>query len=330
MREMNTVTPGKLLTSVARRSSDSSSSNISDDARNSHKSSFKTGTKSSSKTTTQKRISFKPEITLLPGHNTQASPTKIFQVAPEAGLDTAPTQKTSTFQAKLDFTKPFSKGFLHPAKKEFNVPDCFKKWIQHTRNATGSFVLLLYDNTTESSNHGHQITHEDQLPTSVVETISTYLHNHQVTQSGTLTGMVKFSIDCTWIQLKDIKKAYFKWLSANNIYLKQINFQADTVALAGWIYGAHADITRKDDSSNELRKRLELPPGVEFQLVPRFLNVAESKGSKNRFQFKAVAVETDGKNVSDVREAFYKLGNPEVENLRWPIMGKFPFVPMTF
>jgi hypothetical protein len=325
MREMNSASPVIGHTSKSKRSSSIASSR-------SNNSSTNNQNRSSPPSSPQASVLDDGFVTAraFQVHQTIKPTAKILTVAPESGrsnLGTAATQKSYTFMAQMDFNKPSANGFLQPKMSEINVSECFHKWIQRTRAVTPTFILHPYEDKDELP-VGHQITHEDQLPKDDVETYMMYYHNHRINARGTLTGMVKFSMNCPWWELKDMKKPYFGWLQANSVFLKQTSFQADTLALAGWIYGAHHDVTRKDDAYKELRNRLDLPMNIHFQLVPRTLNVTESKGSKNRFSFKAVAVEADGKHIARLREAFYKLGDPSNERERWPVTGQFLFVPM--
>ena len=56
--------------------------------------------------------------------------------------------------------------------------------------------------------------------------------------------------------------------------------------------------------------------------------MAVTKGAKIKNQFKALAIECDGKNVGKLKEALYKLGNPDEAQHHWPITSHFVFVPL--
>ena len=81
------------------------------------------------------------------------------------------------------------------------------------------------------------------------------------------------------------------------------------------------DVVRKEEVIQELRQRLEgiLPQDIPFQPTPRYLNITEQKGSNQRFNFKAIAIECDRKDVKTVQESFYQLGNPKEAREHWLI-----------
>jgi len=130
------------------------------------------------------------------------------------------------------------------------------------------------------------------------------------------------------MKLKEARSPYFQWLTNNRIYLRHISFVADNVALLGFLLGAHPDAARLLDLTNELSERLNLPEAIDFQLSPRNLTAIHNTVTKNKFGFKAIAVETDGKMAGAVWEAFFRLGDPKVEKHKWPITGNLLFVPM--
>ena len=130
------------------------------------------------------------------------------------------------------------------------------------------------------------------------------------------------------MKLKENRSPYFQWLTNNRIYLRHTSFDADTVVLLGFLMGAHPDAARLLDMQNELTERLNLPEKVDFQITPRTLTAVHNSVTKNKFSFKALAVETDGKMAGAVREALFRLGDPMVEKHRWAITGTYLFVPM--
>ena len=255
----------------------------------------------------------------------QGEAKQILKILPEHEEPEVSSLKTFTYLAELHFNKPLSaKGLKMENSKEFNVPNCFGHWIKRTREFNPDLIVFPY-----RDEGGHNpITHEDQLPKDDSDAIEVYFHNHRVENNGILKGMVRFSITEQWVKLKDSKSPYFKWLSNNRVYLRHNSFDADTMVLLGFMLGAHPDAVRLLDLTNELTERLNLPDNINFQLSIRNLTAIHSMVTRNKFGFKAIAVETDAKMTSAVREAFFRLGDPKVEKHKWPITGTYLFIPM--
>jgi len=210
-----------------------------------------------------------------------------------------------------------------------NVPRCLQQWISQTRLLSpGSFELLPYDEGP-SGTQGHPITHEDQLPANDASAYMSYYHNHRLLKNNQhLTGMIRFSLDLPWHIIKDPKKAYFNWLRSEGIFMGRHHFQMDTVAAAGWFFGVHPDVTRRDDSLPELYQRTGLPSSIRFQLSARTVNIPIMKNGSIKMAIHAIVVECDSKNVTQIREALFTLGDPATERIHWPVTGHFMFVPI--
>jgi len=247
----------------------------------------------------------------------------ILKQLPDQVQPTLVSTKSYTFIAELQFNKPISdKGIKLDNSKEFNIPTCFGQWIKRTRTVSPAIIIHPY----RQESGGNPITHEDQLPQEDSEAISQYFHNHRVERNGILKGMVRFSISEPWMTLKNQRSPYFKWLNNNRIYLRHTSFDADTVVLLGYFHGPHPDAARLLDMTNELMEQLNLPEGVDFQVVPRYLTVTDT--NKTKVEFKAIAVETDSKMAEKLKEALFRLGDPKVEKYKWPVTGKALFIPM--
>ena len=249
----------------------------------------------------------------------------VFKLLPEKEEPELASLKTYTYLAELHFNKPLSdKGQKMENSKEFSVPTCLGQWMKRTREFNSDLIVLPY-----RDEEGHNpITHEDQIPKGDSEAIDIYYHNHRVENNGILKGMVRFSITEQWVKLKDSRSPYFRWLSNNRVYLRHSSFDADTMVLLGFVLGAHPDAARLLDLTNEYMERLNLPDSINFQLSIRNLTAIHSTVTRNKFGFKAIAVETDAKMASSVREAFFRLGDPKVEKHKWPITGTYLFIPM--
>ena len=250
---------------------------------------------------------------------------KILKMLPEQVQPELSSIKTYTFLAELHFNKPISeKGVKMDNSEEFNVITCLGSWIKRTREIAPDLVLHSY----RDESGGNPITHEEQLPKDDSDAINLYFHNHRVDNSGILKGMIRFSASVPWMQLKDQRRPYFKWLSNNRIFLRRTGFDADSISLLGYLHGSHPDAARLVDMTNELKIRLQLPDDIDFQLTPRNLFAIDSQATKTKFSFKAIAVETDSKMAGPLREAFFRLGDPKVAKHKWPVTGNCLFVPM--
>ena len=247
----------------------------------------------------------------------------VLKQLPEKAKPEMVSTKMYTFIAEIQFNTPISeKGLKMDNSKEYSIPTCFGQWIKRTRTVSPSIIIQPY----RQESGGNPITHEDQLPQEDIEGISLYFHNHRVERNGILKGMVRFSITEPWVSLKNQRSPYFKWLANNRIYLRHTSFDADTIVLVGFLPGVHPDAARLLDLTNELSERLNLPAGIDFQLVPRYLTVMDSNQTK--VEFKAIAIETDGNMAEKLREKLFKLGDPKVEKHKWPVTGKALFTPM--
>eukprot|EP00590_Aulacoseira_subarctica_P007474 CAMPEP_0172436854 /NCGR_PEP_ID=MMETSP1064-20121228/71944_1 /TAXON_ID=202472 /ORGANISM="Aulacoseira subarctica , Strain CCAP 1002/5" /LENGTH=632 /DNA_ID=CAMNT_0013185283 /DNA_START=74 /DNA_END=1972 /DNA_ORIENTATION=+ len=255
----------------------------------------------------------------------QGEADQVFKLLPEQEQPELSSLQTFTYMAELQFNKPLSaKGLKMENSKEFNVPICLGQWIKRTREFNPDLIVLPY-REEEGKN---PLTHEEQLPQDDSDAIDTYFRNHRVENNGILKGMVRFSITVPWMKLKDTRSSYFKWLSNNRIYLRHNSFDSDTMVLLGFLLGAHPDAARLLDLTNELTERLNLPDKIHFQLSIRNLTAIHSTATGNKFGFKAIAIETDGRMASAVREALFRLSDPKVEKHRWPVTGSYLFIPM--
>ena len=48
--------------------------------------------------------------------------------------------------------------------------------------------------------------------------------------------------------IKERRKPYFNWMESEGIYLSKTNYKSDSISAVGWIFGAHPDVTRHEDS----------------------------------------------------------------------------------
>ena len=234
--------------------------------------------------------------------------------------------KTYTYIAELHFNKPLSeKGVIATGVKDYSVPICLGQWVKRAREATKeSLILLPYRDETG----GNPITNEDQIPKDDEEAIGQYYHNHRVENNGVLKGMIRFTSTVPWMELKNARSKFFKWMFNNKVYMRHTSFDADTIVLLGYLHGVHPDAARLTDLTKELKERMSLPQGTDFQVVPRMLGVLDSQTTQARYGFRAIAVETDSKMAVEVKEALFRLGDPKVEKYKWPITGKCLFIPM--
>ena len=234
-----------------------------------------------------------------------------------------PRQQFFTYTFQLTFQEPLTTPTVRNSKKVYNVPENFRQFFHQLRIAAPDVLLQPYNDS------GTPISHETQLPQDDIDTYNTYYHNHALTPAGHLTGMCVIMLPHTWSQLKNSRTTFFKWLQEKKVFMKYTTFKADQLSAAGWFYDLHPDVVRKDEVIQELRTRLEgiLPNEILFQLAPRYLRVADQQGSKTSFNFRAIAVECDRKNVKTLQEALYQLGNPKEMKKVWPITGRALFVP---
>jgi hypothetical protein len=204
----------------------------------------------------------------------------------------APSQKVYTYNVQLSFRQPLTVEGTTPKKGNFNVPYCFKQVIKQLNIFSPAIILNPYNTS------GVPITSADQLPDEEIEDYITYYHNHHVTASGHLTGMCCIEAPFPWYQIKDEKRALFKWLRDKGVFMKYVSFKADQVAAAGWFYCLSPDVLRKDEALLELKQRLgeKLPKDLHIQLVPRPLSITD-KITRNRFSFKGIAVECERKST---------------------------------
>ena len=249
----------------------------------------------------------------------------VFTLLPSKKQPELATMKTYTYIAEVHFNKPISEtGVKLDNSKEYSIPTCLGQWVKRTRELNRDLIVLPY----REESGANPITHEDQIPLDDCEAISHYFHNHRIENNGILKGMIKFSISIPWMQLKDPRSSYFKWLSQNRVYLCHTSFDADTVVLLGFLYGIPPDAARLLDVTNELMERLRLRDAIKFQVTPRSLTAVHSPLTGNKFGFKALAIETDAKMAGELREALFGLGDPKVQKHTWPVTGNSLFVPM--
>jgi hypothetical protein len=256
----------------------------------------------------------------------QEAVTPVLKFLPETDQPVLTSLKTYTYIAELQFSKPLSdKGIKQDTSKEYSIPICLGQWIKRMREATaGSLILLPYRDETG----GNPITNEEQIPKEDGEAIGQYYHNLRVENSNVLKGMIRFSTTVPWVDLKNARTPFFKWMTNNRVYMRHTSFDADTIVLLGYLHGEHPDAARLIDITKELKERLNLKEGIYFQAVPRNLGVLDSQVTKARYGFRAIAIETDSKMAVDVREAFFRLGDPKVEKHKWPVTGRCLFIPM--
>lgn len=250
----------------------------------------------------------------------------VLKLLPEKDQPKLTSLQTYNYIAELHFNVPLSeKGLKQDTSKEYSIPTCLRQWIKRTREASAeSLILLPY----RDEMGGNPITHEDQIPNDDGEAISQYYHNHRVESNGVLKGMIRFTTVVPWVELKNARSKYFKWMLANKVYMRHTSFDADTVVLLGYLHGIHPDAARLVDITKELNERLDLKEGTAFQVTPRNLGVLDSQVTQARFGFRAIAVETDSKMAATVRESFFRLGDPKVEKYKWPVTGNSLFIPM--
>ena len=235
-----------------------------------------------------------------------------------------PGLKIYEYNVELTFCQPLRTGGNSGA--EFNVTHCLSEFVKHLRVVCPNFILTPYNSS------GNSITHEDQLPKNDIETCLIYYYNHRVhPKTGSLVGMISFTMAQTWSYIKDDRKIFFRWMTACQIYMKQVSFKASTISSAGFLYNAQPDVTRKDDSMQEFKRRLNgiLDDSISYQILPRLLHVSTKKGAKTRFSFRALAVECDGKDITALREALFQLGDPSVESKIFRVTGHMLFVPFS-
>jgi len=156
----------------------------------------------------------------------------------------APSLKTCTCNVQLTYSHPI---FKQGKDSTYHVPLHFKQVIKQLTKFSPSFILLPYNT------NGLSITHEDQLPDDSIDAYLTYFHNHRVTQQGQLIGMFCIEAPFAWYEIKNVNKALFKWLRDNDVYMKYESFKADSVSAAGWLWNAHPDMLRKDETISELK-----------------------------------------------------------------------------
>ena len=272
--------------------------------------------------TGHKKNEFRTAANVLNNSNQATGGDNILPLGPKADEQVAPSIKMYQYNVELTFTKPLRTG--GNSGIEFNVTHCLKEVVKKLRGICSCFALLPYNTT------GNAITHEEQIPKNDLETCLIYYYNHRIhPRNGSLIGMISFTMAATWSEIKDDRKIFFRWMSALQIYMKQISFKASTISSAGFLYNAHPDVTRRDDAMKELNERVFtiLGEAIDFQVVPRGLHVAHKKDSKSRFSFRALAVECDGKDVTRLREALYQLGDPEIERKTHLVTGHLLFVP---
>ena len=250
---------------------------------------------------------------------------KRLSMLPEKNQPTLTSVKTYSYVAELQFNKPLSeKGQKMENSKEFSIPTCLGQWIRRTREISPELIIHPY----KAESKCNPITHEDQIPIGDEDAMGQYYHNHRVDNGGILKGMIRFTTIVPWATLKNQQNVYFKWLYNNRVYIRHTSFDADTVVLLGYLQGQHPDAANLADVTRELKERLKLTPGLDFQVTPRNLTVQDSPVTKTKFNFRALAIETDGKMAAEIREYFFRLGDPKTEKHLWPITGTSLFVPM--
>lgn len=294
----------------------------------------KTGTKVTTRMTT--RLSgeewIRPATSKILGISTDKTATNTtlktntLKIGPDAAetpkLSEAPSQKVYTYNVQLSFSRPLAAEGSTPKKGNFNVPFCFKQVIKQLNIFSPAIILYAYNTS------GVPITNADQLPDEEIEDYITYYHNHHVTAGGQLTGMCCIEAPFPWYQIKDEKRALFRWLRDKGVFMKYVSFKADQVAASGWFYGLPSDVLRKDDALLELKSRLgdRLPKDLHIQLVPRPLSITD-KISRNRFSFKGIAVECERKRVRELQEILYGMESPAEAQFKYSLTGRALFVP---
>lgn len=247
-----------------------------------------------------------------------SNPSDTLPLPQQSSPTTSTTNPTTffTFRAQLTFRLPRSHTGV-------NVAHHFNEWANASFNLLQNFSLLPFH-----QENGQQITDISQLQDDK-EFYSTYFHNHRVLQHGNLTGMIHFTTLTPWNTIKKPSSKYFTWLHQHEVFLNYTKFKTDTLVPCGFLLGAHPSHLRRNEAEEELRGSLGLEDdSIPFQLASRQISVPISEGSRERFAFQAVVVETATASAATLRERFYELENPSSATLIYPYTGGYQFVPM--
>lgn len=157
-----------------------------------------------------------------------------FKVSPEKTAEQSRPFYTYTFE--LSFHQPLTTEPNASKKKNFNVPECFRQFFKELRTASPEVLLLPYNDS------GTPISTEEQLPEDDIETYNKYFYKHTLSQAGRLTGMCLIMMPHTWLQLKNNRTTFFKWLQDRKVFMKYVAFKVDQLSAAGWVFGVPPQI----------------------------------------------------------------------------------------
>jgi len=110
------------------------------------------------------------------------------------------------------------------SKKTFNVPECFRQFFKQLCQVSPDVLLQSYNDS------GTPVTPVEQLPEDDIEFYDKYYHQHSVSPTGQLTGMCLITLPHTWLQLKNNKSTFFKWLQDKKVFMKYVSFKVDQLS----------------------------------------------------------------------------------------------------
>ena len=135
----------------------------------------------------------------------------------------------------------------------------------------------------------------------------------------------------TNLSIQEIKTnpEVMEFLSNNKIWIKETQFNSSRCTLIGWLYGSHSYYTRRDDATQELRRRMRLTEDQHFCLVPgRVQEVEHDKttGKDRVIVLESLKVEVPVEDADEIKRQFFSAFEEE-ESIEFPITRNMQFIP---
>jgi len=228
----------------------------------------------------------------------QTSTQKVASFSERARVAVNITSASSTHPAATFFTFRVQLTFrLSPTSRGVNVAELFNNWAATSFKLLTQFILLPFDDE-----NGIQFTSLSQIQDDKAF-YATSFHNHRVLQHGNLTSMVHFQAATPWGHLKKPTGSYFGWLHKNKVFLNATKFKVDTLVPCRFLVGTYPSYFHRDEAEEEFVVSLSLDDQpIPFQLSSRNISVPIVEGSRERYSFQAVVVETSATHATALRE----------------------------
>ena len=145
-----------------------------------------------------------------------------------------------------------------------------------------------------------------------------------------LEGLFRVRTSKSVQELKN-SPGFMEFLNTNRIWLKQTEFNSSRCVLIGWLHKSHSYFSRRDDTANELKKRMGIEDNSLFALIPdtlREVNNETENEQERTVMFESLKVEVPVQEVDRVMELFYQAFSLEQDELtEYPITQNMQFVP---